>query len=102
MEEVVAAEAGISLATLRVEDPEDRPPSRRAISIARDQRLRPLAHDVTPEPDPRLPGELEAETGRLGDGGRQPSPITGWLEHDEERLRAPDWMLLTSPYRRLS
>ena len=89
MEEVVAAEAGISLATLRVEDPEGRPPPRRAISIARDQRLRPLAHDVASEPDPRPPGEFETEAGRLGDGGRQPTPVTGWFEHDEERLRAP-------------
>jgi hypothetical protein len=89
VEEVVAAEAGVSLATLRVEDPEGRPPPRRAVSIACDQRLRPLAHDVASEPDPRPSGEFEAETGRLGDGGRQATRVTGRFEHDEERLRAP-------------
>ena len=70
-EEVVAAEAGVALAALRVEDPEGRPPPRRAVAVAGDQRLRPLADDVASEPDPRPPGELEAEAGRLGDGGRQ-------------------------------
>ena len=46
-----------------------------------------------PEADPRPPGELEADPGRLGDGGRQaPGGTTGLpgrFEHDEERLRAP-------------
>ena len=89
MEEVVAAEAGVALAALRVEDPEGRPPPRRAVAVAGDQRLRPLADDVASEPDPRPPGELEAEAGRLGDGGRQAAGQARWLEHDEERLRAP-------------
>jgi hypothetical protein len=88
VEEVVAAEAGVSLATLRIEDPEGRPPPRRAVSIACDQRLRPLAHDVASEPDPRPPGEFEAEAGRLGHGRRQAASVTGWFEDDEERLRA--------------
>ena len=82
-------EAGVALAALRVEDPEGRPPPRRAVSVAGDQRLRPLADDVASEPDPRPPGELEAEAGRLGDGGRQATGETRRLEHDEERLRAP-------------
>ncbi len=73
-EEVVAAEAGVALATLRVEDPEGRPPPRRAVAIACDQRLRPLADDVASEPDPRPPGELEAEAGRLGDGASPGHP----------------------------
>jgi len=88
VEEVVAAEAGISLATLRVEDPEGRPPPRRAVSIACDQRLRPLAHDVASEPDPRPPGELEAQARGPGDGGREVTGESRRLEHDEERLRA--------------
>ena len=70
-EEVVAAEAGVALAALRVEDPEGRPPPRRAVAVAGDERLGPLADDVASEPDPRPPGELEAEAGRLGDGGRE-------------------------------
>ena len=70
-EEVVAAEAGVALATLRVEDPEGRPPPRRAVSIACDQRLRALADDVAPESNPRAPGKLQSETGRFGDDAGQ-------------------------------
>jgi len=68
-EEVVTAEAGIAFATLRVEDPEGGPPPRRAVAVAGDERLGPLAHDVASEADPRPPGELQADPGRLGDGG---------------------------------
>ena len=75
-EEVVAAKAGVALATLRIQDPEGRPASWRAISIAGDERLRPLADDVAPEPDPRLPGEFQAEPGRLGDGSGQATDRT--------------------------
>jgi hypothetical protein len=67
-EEVLPAKAGVPIAALRVEDPEGRPPTRRAIPVARDEGLGPLTDDVTPEPDPRPPGELEPEPGRLGDG----------------------------------
>jgi len=97
-EEVVTAEAGVALATLRVQDPEGRPTPRRPIPVAGDERLRPLADDVAPEPDPRPPGKLQAKTGRLGDGGGQaagrttidpPADPPGRLEHDEERLRPP-------------
>jgi hypothetical protein len=88
-EEVVAGEAGVALAAVGVQDPEGRPPPRRAVSIAGDQRLRPLADDVAPEPDPRPPRELETKAGRLGHGGRQPARVARWFEHDEERLRAP-------------
>ena len=87
-EEVVATEAGVALTALRVEDPEGRPLPRRAVAVAGDQRLGPLADDVAPEPDPRPPGELEAEAGRLGDGGREATGETRRLEDDEERLRA--------------
>ena len=54
--EVVVGEAGIALTPLRVEDPESRPASGRAVSVAGDQRLGSLADDVAPEPDPRPPG----------------------------------------------
>lgn len=50
--EVVTGEAGVALAAVGVQDPEGRPLARRAVSIAGDQRLRPLADDVAPEPDP--------------------------------------------------
>jgi hypothetical protein len=88
-EEVVTGEAGIALAPLRVEDPEGRPPPRRAVAIAGDEHFRPLPDDVVSEPDPRAPGEFEAEPGRFGDGSGEASAEAGRFEHDEKRLRAP-------------
>jgi hypothetical protein len=87
-EEVVTAKAGVALATLRIEDPERRPATRRPIPVARDQCLRPLPDDIASEADPRTPGKLEAEPRRLGDGRGQTSVETGRFEDDEERLRA--------------
>jgi hypothetical protein len=83
------AEAGVTLATLRVEDAEGRPTPRRPVAIPRDQRLRSLPDDIASKPDPRAPGELEAEPGRFGDGGGQAATEARRFEHDEERLRAP-------------
>ena len=88
VEKVVAAEAGVALTALCVEDPELRPPARRTMPVAGDGHLRPLADDVAPEPDPRPPGHLEPDAGRLGHGGRQTGGQTRWLEGDEERFRA--------------
>ena len=51
-EEVRAAEAAIALPALGVEDPELRPPPRRAEPVPGDGHLRLLADDVAPEPDP--------------------------------------------------
>jgi hypothetical protein len=87
-EEVVPAEAAVAFAALRVEDPEGRPPPRRAVSIAGDQRLRPLADDVASEPDPRSPRELEPESARLGDRAGHGAGEPGRLEDDEQRLRS--------------
>jgi hypothetical protein len=70
-EEVVAAEAGVPLAAVGVEDPEGRPPPRRAGPVAGHDHLRPLAHDVPAQPDPRSPGELEANPRCLPDGTGQ-------------------------------
>jgi hypothetical protein len=84
--ELLAAEAGITLPTVRVEDPEHRPASRRAVAVPRDQRLRTLADDVAPETDPRAPGQLQAEAGRLGHGAGQAAGETGRLQHDEQCL----------------
>ena len=86
-EKVVPAEATVAFTALRIEDPEGRPPPRRAVSIARDQRLRPLPDDVVSEADPRPPGKFEAEPARLGDGAGHRADEPGWLEDDEERLR---------------
>ena len=87
-EEVVAGETTVPLPSLRVEDPELCPPPRRAVPVAGDRHLRPLADDVAAQPDPRSAGELETNTGRLGHGGRQAGSQTRWLEGDEERLGA--------------
>ena len=87
--EVVMTQAGVTFTAFRVEDPERGPAARRAVAVAGDQRLGPLADDVPSEPDPRAPGELEAESGRSGHGARQIAAETRWLEHHEERLRAP-------------
>ena len=47
-----------------------------------------LADDVAPETDPRTPSELQAETGRFGDGTGQTAGEPGRLQHDEQRLRS--------------
>ena len=88
-EELLPAEAAVTLTALRVEDPERRPTPRWAVAIAGDQRLGPLAHDVATEPDPRPSRELQAEPGRSGHGAGQVAGQPGRLEDDEERLRAP-------------
>jgi hypothetical protein len=87
-EELVPAEAGVALTALRVEDPQRRPTPRRSIPVASDQRLRSLANDVAAETDPRATSELQAEASRSGYGNRQVAGETGWLQHDEEDLRA--------------
>jgi hypothetical protein len=86
-EEVVPAEAGVAFTAVRVEDPDGRPPPRRAVSIASDQRLRPLADDVATQPDPRPSRQLEAQAARLGDGAGHRPRQPGRFEDDEERLR---------------
>jgi len=87
-EELVPAEAGVTLPTVRVEDPEHRPAPRRAVAVPGDQRFGALADDVAPEMDPRAPGQLQAEAGRFGDGTGQAAGQTGRLQHDEQRLRS--------------
>ncbi len=86
-EEVVPAETGVAFTAVRVEDPQGRPPPRRAVSIAGDQRLGPLADDVASEADPRPPRELEAQAARLGDRGREAAGEPGRIEDQEQGLR---------------
>lgn len=83
-EERLTEEAGIPAAALRVQDPELRPPPRRAGSVPGDDHLRPLADDVPAEPDPRPLGQLQPEPRRLGDRARDRAGQTGRLEDDEE------------------
>ncbi len=83
-EEWLAEEAGVPVAALRIEDPELHPAPRRSGPVPGDDHLRPLADDVPAEPDPRPPGELQAEPGRLGDRARDGTREAGRLEDDEE------------------
>jgi hypothetical protein len=88
-EEPVPAETGIALAAVGVEDPERRPPPRRAVAVPGDQCLGPLADDVAPEADPRPAGQLQPETRGFGHGSGKWTGETRRLEHDEQRLRSP-------------
>ena len=83
-EELFPAETAVPFATLRVEDPQLCPPPRRAEPVAGDHRLRPLAHDVAAQPDPRSPGELQPEACRLGHRAVHRPRQAGRLEEDEE------------------
>jgi hypothetical protein len=87
VKKVVAEEAGVPPSTLGVEDPQQGPLPGWPESAAADGHLRPLADDVASEADPRSAGELEAETGRLGNGGREAGGEPRRLEDDEERGR---------------
>ncbi len=69
-EEPFAAEAGVPLPSIRIEDSERRLPAGWAGPVAGDDHLRSLADDVPPEADPRSPSQLETDPGRLTDGSR--------------------------------
>ena len=86
-QEVRAAETGVPFTALGVEDPEGRPLARWPVSVAGDHGLRALADDVAPEPDPGPSGQFQAETGRLGHGGREAAGGSRRLEDDEDRVR---------------
>ena len=82
-------ETGVPFAALGVEDPERRPPPRRAVAVVRDERLGALADDVAAQADPRPAGQLEPDAGRLVDRGREAAGESGRIEDQEQRLRAP-------------
>jgi hypothetical protein len=86
-EEGVEGETGVPLAALGVEDPEDRPTPRRSVAVVRDEGLRPLTHDVTAQPDPRTTRQLQPDTGRLGDRGREPAAEARRVEDQQQGLR---------------
>ena len=88
-QEVVPAEAGVTLATLRIEDPERRPAPGRAVAVPGNQHLRALTDDVAPEANPRAPGEFQAQARRFGNRTRQTTSQPRRLQHDEQRLRPP-------------
>jgi hypothetical protein len=88
-EERLPGETTVPLATLRVEDPQFGTSPRRAEPVARDGHLRPLAHHVAAEPDPRLPGELEMETRGFGHRTGQIGGLAGRSEDHEQRAGPP-------------
>jgi hypothetical protein len=78
------AEAGVTLPSVGIQDPEGRSPSRWPGPAAGDDHLRSLADDVPAEADPRSTGELEPDAGRFADGGGKPAGrYARRLEHDE-------------------
>jgi hypothetical protein len=85
----VPAEASIALAAVRVEDPQIRPPARRPETVPGDGHLHPLADDVTAEPDPGPPGDLQAEAGHFGEGAGHATRQPRRFEDDEQDAGPP-------------
>ena len=85
VQQLLAAEAGVALASVRVQDPEGRSPARWSGPIAGDDHLRALADHVPAEPDPRSTSQLQTDAGRLADGAGETAGSRGtwWLEHDD-------------------
>src|SRR5688500_3423442 len=98
VQEALAAEAGVALAAVGVQDLEGRPAAGWPGPVTGDDHLRSLADHVPAEPDPRSTGQLQPDPGRLADGRRHATssetasgarPRTArhrsrWrLEHDE-------------------
>ena len=86
-EEQLVGQAPVAVASLGVEDPQLRPPARRAESVPGDHHLGPLADDVAAQPDPRSAGELQPEARRLGHRPVHRAGQAGRLEEDEEGTR---------------
>jgi hypothetical protein len=87
-EEPFAAEAGVPLPSVGIEDSERRPPAGWAGPVAGDDHLRSLADDVSPEADPRSTGQLDTDSRRLADGSRHGRDETRRLQ-DHERDPGP-------------
>jgi hypothetical protein len=88
IQEVFAAEAGVPLASVRIEDSERRPPAGWAGPVAGDDHLRSLADDVPSEAHPRSTGQLETDPGRFADGSRHGRDEPRRLQ-DHERDSGP-------------
>ena len=87
-EEPFAAEAGVPLPSVRIEDSERRPPAGWAGPVAGDDHLRSLADDVPPEANPRSTGQLETDPRRFADGSGDSLDETRRLQ-DHERDPGP-------------
>ena len=89
LDEALAAEAGVALAAIRVEDPERRPAARRSGPAASHHHLRSLADHVPAQPEPRSASQLEPDPGRLADGCGDGRDEPRRLEDDEADPRPP-------------
>jgi hypothetical protein len=74
------AEAGIPLAAVGVEDPERRPPARRAGPVAGHDHLCSLSDHVAAEADPRAADQLETDPGRLANRAGHARRQAWWLQ----------------------
>jgi hypothetical protein len=104
-QERFVTEAGVPLPTLRIEDPERRPPAGWTGAIARDDHLRSLSDDVTPQANPGATAELEPDPGRLADSDRERLRQAGRLQEHEtdggtSRERGQAAETVTDPGRR--
>ncbi len=92
-EERVVRQARVPFAALGVEDPERRPPPRRAVAVVGDERFGALADDVAAQADPRPTSQFETDPGRLVDRGGEAAAgqaARPWrIEDQEQRLGAP-------------
>lgn len=79
--------ARIPISAIGVEDPERGPPPRWPGPAARDDDLGGLPDDIPPQPDPRLSGELEADSGPLPDRGGHRAAETRRLQDEEGNPR---------------
>jgi hypothetical protein len=84
----VTGQTCIPFTAIGVEDPQDRTPARRPVTVTGDERFRPLTHDITTETDPRPADQLQADAGRFGDRGREAAGQPGRFEDEEEGLGA--------------
>lgn len=88
VEQVRATEAAVATATLRVEDPELRPPVRGPVAVPLDADLRPLPDDLPAQPDPAAPAELQPQP-NPGERVAKAGGEIRRLEHEEERPGPP-------------
>lgn len=89
VEEARPPEAGVAIASLRVEDPEVGPPPRRPVAAPLDRHLHPLPDDVPSQPDPAAAGEPQAKARRLVDRTADRGREAGRAEDDETRSVPP-------------
>ena len=89
VEQLVALQAGVAGAALRVPDLELRAATRRAVAVAGDLHRAPLPDHVPPEADPARPAELEPQAARLGDRGGEGASQRDGLEDEEQRAGPP-------------